>query len=164
MPVVPFISVIVPVYNAEKYLGDCIDSILAQTFTDWELLLIDDGSRDSSGYICDEYSAHNDRIISFHGENKGCSAARNTGFMKSKGTYVCFVDADDMLFPDYLQKLYDASNGVDMVCTGVRNEDISGEQFAKRLLCNTMKWFLHGKMFIVMFSVMVFCVSLQNSI
>lgn len=91
----PEISVIVPVYNAGKYLHRCIDSILAQTFTDFELLLVDDGSKDDSGAICDEYAAHDGRIKVFHKENGGVSSARNVGLDNARGEWICFVDSDD---------------------------------------------------------------------
>lgn len=99
----PKISVIVPVYNVEKYLPRCIDSILAQTFTDFELLLIDDGSTDNSGEICDEYAKNDRRIRVFHKENGGVSSARNTGLINAKGEWVCFVDSDDDICINYLE-------------------------------------------------------------
>lgn len=91
----PKISVIVPVYNVEKYLTRCIDSILTQTFTDYELLLIDDGSSDNSGKICDEYAKNDKRIRVFHKTNGGVSSARNTGIQEAKGDWLIFMDADD---------------------------------------------------------------------
>lgn len=93
----PKISVIVPVYNTEQYLHRCIDSILAQTFTDFELLLIDDGSKDSSGKICDEYAAKDSRVRVFHKENGGVSSARNLGLDNAQGDWITFVDSDDYL-------------------------------------------------------------------
>ena len=98
----PKISIIIPVYNVEKYLHRCVDSILSQTFTDFELLLIDDGSNDKSGNICDEYTERDVRIRVFHKKNGGVSSARNLGLDKAKGEYVTFVDADDYLEPDTL--------------------------------------------------------------
>ena len=91
----PKISVIVPVYKAEAYLHRCVDSLLAQTFTDFEILLIDDGSPDRSGEICDEYERKDDRVRVFHKENGGVSSARKMGLDNAKGEYVCFVDSDD---------------------------------------------------------------------
>ncbi len=96
----PKISVIVPVYNAEKYLHKCIDSILAQTFTNFELLLIDDGSKDSSGSICDEYANKDTRIRVFHKPNGGVSSARNMGLNNTRARYVTFVDSDDWVQKD----------------------------------------------------------------
>lgn len=91
----PKISCIVPVYNVEKYLRRCVDSILAQTFTDFELILVDDGSPDGCPAICDEYAEKDSRVRVIHQENKGVSAARNAGLDMARGEYVCFVDGDD---------------------------------------------------------------------
>ena len=96
----PKISVIVPVYNAEKSLCRCIDSILTQTYQDFELLLIDDGSKDSSGAICDSYVAKDSRIKVFHKPNGGVSSARNLGIDNAQGEWLTFVDADDYLSYD----------------------------------------------------------------
>ena len=93
----PTISVIVPVYNTEKYLQHCIDSVLAQTFTDFELILVDDGSTDSSPAICDEYAKKDIRVRVFHKENGGVSSARNVGIEKAEGEWICFVDGDDYI-------------------------------------------------------------------
>ena len=98
-PTSPKISVIVPVYNAENYLQHCIESILNQTFSDFELLLIDDGSLDNSGHICDEYIAKDSRVRVFHKKNGGVSSARNLGLNNARGEWVYFSDADDELFP-----------------------------------------------------------------
>lgn len=92
---IPKISVVVPVYNTEKFLHRCIDSVLAQTFTDWELLLIDDGSKDSSGAICETYVAKDARIRVIHKENTGVSDTRNLGLDVARGKYLLFLDADD---------------------------------------------------------------------
>lgn len=91
----PQISIIIPVYKAEKYLHDCLDSIAAQTFADWECILIDDGSPDSSGMICEEYAARDSRFIAVHQKNGGVSAARNAGLAIARGDWIGFVDADD---------------------------------------------------------------------
>ena len=96
------ISVIVPVYNAEKYLRRCVDSILAQTFTDFELLLIDDGSKDKSGEICDEYAKNDNRVRVFHKENGGVSSARNLGICNANGELICFCDSDDWVKKDFI--------------------------------------------------------------
>lgn len=93
----PKVSVIVPVYNAEEYLHRCIDSILAQTFTDFELLLINDGSTDESGLICDEYASKDNRVRVFHKENGGVTSARALGVNNSQSDWITFVDADDKL-------------------------------------------------------------------
>lgn len=102
------ISVIVPVYNVEPYLRECIDSILAQTYTDFELILVDDGSPDKCGEICDEYAAKDSRIRVIHQENGGLSAARNAGLDIAQGEYVTFVDSDDVVHPNYLSCLHEA--------------------------------------------------------
>lgn len=101
----PMISVIVPVYNVEKYLSRCIDSVLMQTFTDFELLLVDDGSPDNSGMICDEYALKDVRVKVLHQENKGLSGARNAGIENSVGNYVVFIDSDDYVKDNYLCNL-----------------------------------------------------------
>ena len=93
----PKISVIVPVYKAEAYLHRCVDSLLAQTFTDFEVLLVDDGSPDRSGEICDEYARKDSRVRVFHKENGGVSSARNVGLDNARGEWICFVDSDDWL-------------------------------------------------------------------
>ncbi len=101
----PKISVIVPVYNTENYLAKCIESILSQTESNFELLLIDDGSNDDSGKICDEYALKDSRIKVFHKENAGVSAARNLGLDMAIGKMVFFIDSDDYIGPDYLKTL-----------------------------------------------------------
>ena len=102
---VPLVSIIVPVYNAEKYLNRCIDSILSQTVTDFELLLIDDGCKDESGCICDEYAEKDARVRVFHKPNGGVSSARNLGLDNAKGKWITFVDADDRCSCNYLEHL-----------------------------------------------------------
>ncbi len=114
----PTVSVIVPVYNTEKYLRRCLDSILAQTFTDWECLVIDDGSTDDSSAICDEYAAADSRFRVFHKANGGASATRNFGLDKYKGEYVIFIDSDDFWNSnDCLNKLVSIADttGADLV-------------------------------------------------
>lgn len=101
----PSVSVIVPVYKAEAYLQGCIDSIFAQTFTDWELLLVDDGSPDGCPAICDAAALRDSRVHVWHGPNKGVAAARNRGLAMASGDYVSFVDSDDRLAPDAIEKL-----------------------------------------------------------
>ena len=101
----PLVSVIVPVYNTEKYLHRCIDSILSQTFSDFELLLIDDGSTDQSGTICDEYARKDSRVKVFHKENGGVSSARNLGLDNTRGEWVTFCDSDDFIHKDMCRTL-----------------------------------------------------------
>ncbi len=97
------ISIVVPVYNVEMYLSECIDSLRAQTYEDIEILLIDDGSSDRSGAICDSYAERDERIRVFHAENQGVSAARNRGIEEATGEYVVFVDSDDKIHPQLLE-------------------------------------------------------------
>ena len=100
------ITIIVPVYKAEKYLSRCVDSILEQTFPDFELILIDDGSPDKSGALCDDFARNDARIRVFHQENKGVSAARQKGLDNATGDYIIHADPDDWVEPDMLQTLY----------------------------------------------------------
>lgn len=102
----PKVSIIVPIFNVEKYLPRCIDSILEQTFTDFELVLIDDGSPDNSGKICDEYAKKDFRIRVFHKKNGGVSSARNFGMSKARGEWICFVDSDDWVDKKYLADFF----------------------------------------------------------
>lgn len=108
----PQISVIVPAYNVEKYLHRCVDSILAQTFTDFELILVDDGSTDNCGAICDEYAQKDSRVHVIHQKNSGPAAARNVGidwaFENTSSEWLAFVDSDDWVHPKYLEYLYRA--------------------------------------------------------
>lgn len=105
------ISVIIPVYNVEQYLRECLDSVLAQTYSSYEVIMIDDGSTDRSGDICDEYAARDTRFRVIHKENGGLSVARNTGFDLSCGEYVYFLDSDDLLEPDALEELLSTMEG-----------------------------------------------------
>lgn len=102
----PKISIIVPVYNVEKYLSRCIDSILSQTFTDFEILLVNDGSTDGSGNICEEYAKKDNRIRVLHKNNEGVSSARNTGLDNAKGDWIAFVDSDDWIDRNMYYILY----------------------------------------------------------
>lgn len=99
----PQISVIVPVYKAEKYIEDCVNSILSQTYGDFELILVEDGSPDASGAICDGLARRDDRIRVIHKENGGAATARNAGLDVAKGKYIAFVDGDDLIHPQYLE-------------------------------------------------------------
>lgn len=100
---VPVISIIIPVYNGEKYIHRCINSILYQSFSQWELILVDDGSRDESGKICDNIAAQDDRIRVIHQENQGVSQARNTGIACAEGEFIMFVDSDDYIDRNMLE-------------------------------------------------------------
>lgn len=119
----PEISVIVPVYKAEDYIACCIDSILAQTFGDFELILVEDGSPDRCAEICDEYARKNGRIRVFHQRNSGVSVARNKGLDEARGKYVTFVDSDDWIGADYLKDLHKAlpnNNSRGLIIAGVK--------------------------------------------
>ena len=100
------VSIIVPVYQVEKYIRQCVDSILAQTFTDFELILVDDGSRDKSGQICDEYAGMDERVKVIHKENGGAADTRNRGMEQAIGNYFMFVDSDDYIAPTMVECLY----------------------------------------------------------
>lgn len=113
MSPIPFLSIIIPVYNVEAYLAECLDSILAQTFSDFEILLIDDGSTDNSTAICDEYAGKDVRIRCFHKENGGHTSARQEGFRQAAGEYVAFVDSDDWAAPAMYEKMCGAAKGTD---------------------------------------------------
>lgn len=114
---VPLISIIVPVYNSESTLNRCVDSILNQIFYDWELLLIDDGSIDESGKICDQYAVIDSRIKAFHKENGGVSSARNLGLDYAKGEWITFCDSDDFVYSNWLKIYVDnISDGIDLIC------------------------------------------------
>lgn len=102
------VSIIVPVYQVENYIRQCIDSILVQTFTDFELILVDDGSKDKSGQICDEYAVLDQRVKVIHKENGGLSDTRNCGMDQAVGNYFMFVDSDDYIAPTMLEYLYKA--------------------------------------------------------
>lgn len=116
-----FLSLIIPVYNAEKYLDDCFESIKKQSFEDYEVIIINDGSKDDSGKICDVYASNDSRVKVFHVENGGPSRARNIGFEKAAGQYIYCIDNDDC-FSDsmYFQKIYESLNEtpVDILLTG----------------------------------------------
>ena len=124
----PELSIIVPVYKVELYLRRCIDSILAQTFRDFELILIDDGSPDNCGAICDEYAAKDSRIIVIHQENQGVSAARNAGLDIACGTYLGFVDSDDWIEPEMYETMINTAKEkqVDVVVCGINYFEENG--------------------------------------
>ena len=111
----PLVSIVIPVYNAEQYLSRAVESVLAQTVSDWELILVDDGSTDGSGAVCDEYAARDERISCLHTENGGSSAARNAGMAQARGEWLLFVDSDDWMEADALEKLLAHSQGADVV-------------------------------------------------
>ncbi len=120
----PIISIIVPVYNTARYVHACIDSVLTQSFSNLELLLVDDGSTDGSGDICDECSGHDERIRVFHQENSGVSSARNKGLEEARGEWLFFLDSDDLLPDRALEVLMaQADSTIDMVYGALRKFD-----------------------------------------
>ena len=123
----PKLSIITLIYNNETYLARCLDSILSQSYTDFELLLVDDGSTDNSGAICEEYAQKDPRIKVFHRENGGISAARNTGLDNAQGEWIYQMDSDDELIHNGLQTLMDCiSEDVDVVMGGYEQYDLDG--------------------------------------
>ena len=132
------LSIIVPVYNAEEYLDRCLISILEQDFVSYEVILVDDGSTDSSPMICDRYSATDPRFRTIHKENGGVSSARNAGLDLAKGEYVMFVDSDDALLPDALDALFEGLAGEDIAVGGytVYLEGTPGREVFPRRNCS----------------------------
>lgn len=118
----PKVSIIIPIYNAEKYLSECIESILNQTIEDWQLILVNDGSLDASSCICNEYAAKDARITFIEQKNQGVSVARNTGIEVADGDWITFVDADDMLAPYALETLNQIPIDVSVIVAGHTTE------------------------------------------
>lgn len=118
------ISVIIPAYNSEMFIGKCIDSVLAQTYSNWELIAIDDGSRDNTFGILKKYAEADSRIRVIHQENQGPGIARNTGIAEANGNYVVFIDSDDYIEKDYFELL--AEHDEDVVFFNVQNVDEKG--------------------------------------
>lgn len=114
----PAISVIVPVYNVQEYIGRCIGSILGQTFADFELILVDDGSTDGSRGICADFARRDNRVVLLENDHKGVSAARNAGLDAARGEYITFVDGDDSIHPHFLEIIY--NNRADLTVANYR--------------------------------------------
>ena len=128
----PYISVIIPVYNVESYLRDCLNSIINQTYKNFEILLINDGSTDNSGIICDEYGKKDERIHVFHKENGGVSSARNLGLLKANGVWICFIDSDDWIEPNtFLSLISRVEDEIDFVQFGFQQIDSFGKILMK---------------------------------
>lgn len=133
---IPTISIIIPVYRVEKYLHRCLDSVLAQSYTDWECICINDGSPDNSGIIIDEYATKDSRIHVIHQKNGGVSTARNNGISLAKGDWICFIDSDDWVAPDYLMNLANAiAEDVDYIVSG--NKIVIEDKEVKTIFPNT---------------------------
>ncbi len=137
----PYISVIVPVYNVETYLRKCIDSILSQSYKDFELLLINDGSVDRSGVICDEYALLDSRVRVFHKDNGGVSSARNLGLDNAKGKWIAFVDSDDMVKDLYLLNMISHANKykVDLVISYAEIQFLNGRKVKEKYPSNLVE-------------------------
>lgn len=132
----PKYSIVVPVFNVEKYLDECVKSVLAQTFSDFELLLINDGSTDRSGDICDRYASEDVRVRVFHKRNGGVSSARNLGTREAKGHLIVYLDSDDLLKSRFLEKidfLVCAFPSINIFCVG--HEQIGYDSAGKKYLC-----------------------------
>lgn len=121
------LSIIVPVFNIERYLEDCLESILNQTFSDFELILVDDGSKDKSGLICDNYALKDNRIIVFHNSNNGVSFSRNFGIENAKGEWITFIDSDDWVDQDYISNMFSGGSNFDLYCTGHQMQAENGK-------------------------------------
>lgn len=132
----PRFSIIIPVYNVKNFINECVDSVVNQTFTDWELLLIDDGSTDGSQTICDDYSYNDSRVVTVHQSNGGASKARNTGLDKANGEYIIFLDSDDYWEDCNALKLIDEkieSDDADIVVFGCTDFNMNtGERLISR--------------------------------
>lgn len=109
----PLISIIVPVYKVEKFIHECVDSVISQSFKEWEMILVDDGSPDGCPGICDDYARLDSRITAVHQKNGGLSEARNTGMRNARGEYLYFLDSDDFLSEDALQTLVNVGEACD---------------------------------------------------
>lgn len=122
------ISVVVPVYNVEKYLERCVVSIVNQTYTNLEIVLVDDGSTDQSGFICDELKNQDDRIKVVHKLNEGLGLTRNRGVREARGDYICFIDSDDYIDKQYIETIYfDLKKHAADVCYCGHTKDIDGK-------------------------------------
>ena len=120
----PKISVIIPIYNAETYVSRCIESVLDQTYCNWQMILVDDGSKDKRLEICQKYADVDNRISVIHQENAGPGIARNTGIAKASGNYVVFIDSDDYIEKDYFLLL--SEHDEDVIFINVRDVDEDG--------------------------------------
>lgn len=156
------VSIIIPVYNAEKHLSNAIGSIQLQDYSNWEAIIIDDGSTDASGEVGEMLSSTDDRIQVFHIANSGVTAARNTGVSKSSGEWICFLDADDELMPNSLSAMIASACDCDIVIgnkqivTGekhldelvnLQNEILTAEMFLSRLIKNEISQYITGRIF-----------------
>ena len=156
----PLISVVIPVYKVEQYIHECVDSVIAQTYKNLDIILVDDGSPDSCPAICDEYAERDNRIRVIHKKNGGLSSARNAGIDIARGEYICFVDSDDYVSEIYVEQLYTTlkESGADMACTMIalerkretlahaiihKHELLSGEEALRKTLLVVL-WSAYG--------------------
>lgn len=130
------ISIIIPVYNVETYLPQCIESVLSQTCRNFELILVDDGSTDQSPAICDEYALKDNRIKVVHQENSGVSNARNNGISLARGQWITFIDSDDWVDPDYLENFESEGLDCDLIVQGLKYYDNRNGQFFEYIRVN----------------------------
>ena len=139
----PTLSIIVPIYNVEKYLTECVESICNQTYNDLEIILIDDGSTDLSGKICDEFAKKDERVVVIHKSNGGLSSARNAGIDVAKGEYIGFVDSDDYVAPQMYRELYESicENNADVSICGYMTVTEAGNP---QISCSLKKEQLSG--------------------
>lgn len=135
----PLISVVIPVYNIEEYLERCVKSVCGQTYTNLEIILVDDGSTDSSGKLCDNLAQKDDRIKVFHKPNGGSSSARNLGISKAQGEYIGFVDSDDYISADMYELLYAAVQKYDAAIAQVGRDEVDAEGRALPNICEPPK-------------------------
>lgn len=133
------ISVVVPAYNVEKYIEKCVDSIIGQTLTDIEIILVDDGSRDATGKICDDLALKDERITVVHKQNGGLSDARNTGINAASGEFICFIDGDDYIHPQYCEILFNliTADNADISVCGFKKVDGYNIEFENKELYKT---------------------------
>lgn len=144
----PTVSIILPIYNGERYISAAIESVRGQSYGQWELLIIDDGSTDNSAAICEEYSNKDARIKVFHQSNNGVNSARAKGVDIARGSYLTFLDADDALPPhalDYMTGLF--HDGVDLVANGIIDKQLDRDEYVKALWEGKTGLVLWGKMF-----------------
>lgn len=150
----PLISVIVPVYNVEKYLRACVDSIIAQTYDNLEIILVDDGSPDNCPAICDEYAEKEQRVKVVHKNNVGVSAARNDGLLYSTGKYIMFIDSDDTVSSNWIEGLYESIQTNDFVIAGVtyvkngeKNPCVPDDRNLVKLIKNSLFGYMCNKLY-----------------
>ena len=141
----PKISVVIPVYNAEKYLVRCLECLQHQTFTDFEVICVNDGSSDNSGDILDEFAKSDKRFSVIHKKNAGVSAARNDGIWAARGEYIHFMDADDVIDREYYAEMITSANHADMICYGF----VSNSKYSSNLLYTRKRtvYSIFGKLF-----------------